>query len=44
MLAAAGGSPRAVALVRRHQDPVPDPPGDETDRLLLVLQREDDRN
>lgn len=44
MVAGAGGSPRAVELVRRHMEKVPDPPRDETERLLLALQAADDRN
>lgn len=44
MLEAAGSSPRAVELARRHADPVPDPPRDEVERLLLVLRAADDLN
>lgn len=44
LLAEAGGSPRAVALVGRHQERLTAPPQDETERLLLCLQRADDRN
>ncbi len=44
MVAGAGGSPRAVELVRRHMERVPDPPCDKTERLLLALQAADDRN
>lgn len=44
MLADAGSNPRAVALVRRHADPVSGPPRDETERLLLILQAADDNN
>lgn len=44
MVAAAGGSPRAVALCRRHAEPLSGPPCDETERLLLALQQADDLN
>ncbi len=37
----AGASPLAVELIRRHHDPVPDPPISETDRLLKLLQAAD---
>jgi len=37
-------SPLTVALIRRHAGPPPDPPRDETERLLLALQAFDDRN
>ncbi len=40
----AGASPLTAALIRRHADPPPDPPRDETERLLLALQAFDDRN
>jgi len=40
----AGASPLTVALIRRHAGPPPDPPRDETERLLLALQAFDDRN
>lgn len=44
MLAAAGSDPLAVALARRHADPLADPPHDETERLLAVLRAADDAN
>ncbi|GAB4572705.1 MAG: hypothetical protein Kow0077_12900 [Anaerolineae bacterium] len=44
MLERAGGTPRSVALVRQHADPVPDPPRNEFERLLAVLQWADNRN
>lgn len=44
LLANAGSSDRAVELARRHQDVVPDPPRDETERLLLALQAADNLN
>ena len=44
MLAAAGSQPLAVELARRHADPLPAAPRDETERLLLVLRRADDAN
>lgn len=44
MVAAAGGSARAVDLIRRHADPLPDSPQTETDRLLVALQLVDDQN
>jgi len=44
MVAAAGGSPRAVALCRRHAEPLTGPPRDDTERLLLALQQADDLN
>ncbi len=40
----AGASPLTVALIRRHAGPSPDPPRDETERLLLALRAFDDRN
>lgn len=42
MVSAAGGSPRIVELVRRHQDKVE--PGDELYELLSALQSADNRN
>ncbi len=39
MVAAAGGSPRAVDLIRRHAEPAAD-----TDPLLRALQAVDDQN
>ncbi len=44
LLAAAGSSPLAVELARRHADPLPETPRDETERLLAVLRRADDAN
>ncbi len=44
MVAAAGGSPLAVELVRRHADPLEGPPRSEADRLLLALQAVDDQS
>ncbi len=44
MVADAGGSARAVELIRRHQEQINGPPGDETERLLLLLQAADDSN
>ncbi len=44
MVAAAGGSPRAVELCRRHAEPLSGPPCGETERLLLALQQADDLN
>ncbi len=41
---AAGASPRAASLARRHQDPLPEAPRDEADRLLALLQAADDRH
>ncbi len=43
MLAEAGASACAVDLCRRHADPI-DPPRDETERLLHVLQAADNAN
>lgn len=43
MAAGQGASPRAVALIRRHQDHVPHP-NTEEDRLLAILQAVDDEN
>lgn len=42
MVAAAGGSPRTVELIARHQDTLDGPPQTEMDRLLLALQAVDD--
>ncbi|HMM29941.1 MAG: HD domain-containing protein [Chloroflexota bacterium] len=42
MVAEAGGSPRAVELIARHQETLDGPPQTETDRLLLALQAVDD--
>lgn len=42
MVAGAGGSPRTVELIARHQDPPGDPPQSETDHLLRALQAVDD--
>ncbi|MBI3359618.1 MAG: HD domain-containing protein [Chloroflexi bacterium] len=44
MAECAGASPRAIALIRRHQMPVPAPPLSEDDRLLTVLQQADHVN
>lgn len=44
MVTAAGGSPLAVDLVRRHADPLDGPPCSEADRLLLALQSVDDQS
>ncbi len=44
MAAQAGAPPLVVELIRRHADPVPDPPVTEADRLLTWLQAVDDRN
>lgn len=44
MLAAAGSEPLAVELARRHADPLPPTPQDETERLLTVLRAADDAN
>jgi hypothetical protein len=38
----AGATPLAEALIRRHQDPLPDPPGSLEERLLRKLQSADD--
>ena len=40
-MAAAGASPLAVALARRHQTIPDSPPRDEEDRLLLLLREAD---
>ena len=42
MVAAAGGSPRTVELIARHQDTLDAPPQTEMDHLLLALQAVDD--
>lgn len=44
MVAAAGGSPLTIDLIRRHQDQLSGPPRCDTDRLLLALQAVDDLN
>ncbi len=44
MVAAAGGSPLAVELVRRHADHLDGPPQTGADRLLLALQSVDDQS
>jgi len=44
MAAAAGCSPLAVALIRRHQDVVPETAVSEEDTLLRLLQWADDQN
>ncbi len=44
MAAAAGASPLTVTLIRRHAEPLSDPPHDETERLLLALQTVDNQN
>ncbi len=44
MVAAAGGSPLAVDLIRRHQDSPSDPPQTDSDQLLLTLQAVDNLN
>ena len=43
MAQAAGSSPTAVSLIRRHQDPLPQPTSHE-DHLLQLLQWADDQN
>lgn len=43
MAARQGASPRAVALIRRHQDHIPHQ-NTEEDRLLAILQAVDDEN
>jgi putative nucleotidyltransferase with HDIG domain len=40
----AGASSRTVDLIRRHQEPLSDPPRSPTDRLLAALRRADDSN
>jgi hypothetical protein len=42
MVAEAGGSPRVVELIARHQQALNSPPQTETDHLLLALQAVDD--
>ncbi|MBN2469222.1 MAG: HD domain-containing protein [Anaerolineae bacterium] len=44
LVAAAGGTPCAVALIRRHQDRLAGLPRDDLERLLLALQAADDTN
>ena len=44
LVAGAGGSPRTVELIRRHQDTLDGPPQTDLDRLLLALQAVDDRS
>ena len=44
MVAAAGGGPVAVELIRRHQDRLDGAPQTDADRLLLLLQAVDDRS
>lgn len=44
MVQAAGGTPCMVELIRRHQDRLDGPPQTESERLLLALQKFDDRN
>ncbi|MCA9934843.1 MAG: HD domain-containing protein [Ardenticatenaceae bacterium] len=44
MAAAAGCSPLAVSLIRRHQDVVPETAVSEEDTLLRLLQWADDQN
>ncbi len=43
-MAAAGASPLATALSRRHQQPLSGPAATEEDRLLALLQSADDDN
>jgi len=42
LVAGAGGSPRAVELIARHQDALDGPPQTELDHLLLALQAVDE--
>ncbi len=42
LVAEAGGSPRAVELIARHQDALDGPPQTELDHLLLALQAVDE--
>lgn len=42
MVAEAGGSPRAVELIARHQEMLDGPPQTEMDHLLVALQAVDD--
>lgn len=44
MAAAAGCRPLTIALIRRHQDPLPDEAYSEEERLLGYLQWADDKN
>jgi putative nucleotidyltransferase with HDIG domain len=44
MVAAAGGTPLLVDLIRHHADPLPADAESETDQLLRVLQAVDDQN
>lgn len=44
MARAAGSSPLAVALIQRHQDPLPETAVTDTDQLLRLLQWADDQN
>ncbi|RMG89730.1 MAG: HD domain-containing protein [Chloroflexi bacterium] len=44
MAANAGSRPLAVALIRRHQDPLPETAESEEDRLLALLQWADNQN
>ncbi len=44
MMAAAGASPLAVEIARRHQEIIPDPPRDRADELLAILRVADDLN
>jgi hypothetical protein len=44
IVAEAGGSALVVDLIRRHADPLPDPPRTEADRLLAALQSVDDQS
>lgn len=44
MAQAAGSAPQVVSLIRRHQDPAPNPAETEEDALLIRLQWADDQN
>lgn len=44
MAQAAGCTPLTMALIRRHQETLPEPPLTLEDQLLLKLQQYDDRN
>ncbi|MCD4687292.1 MAG: HD domain-containing protein [Anaerolineae bacterium] len=44
MVAEIGGSPLAITLIRRHDDPPTDASQDDTARLLTVLYAADNRN
>jgi hypothetical protein len=44
LVARAGGSDQLVALIQRHQDPVPEPPTNELQKRLLALQRADNES